>query len=130
MILTYLIKFDSDGQRESTLPVDSTITAERKAELIAQGYEDVPADEWQEYCNGKIRGKDGKPVDAPPYVPTKEEKLQALDAQYDSEKAELIKYYSEALIVEDAGLQAELKAELEELDADYVEQRKAIEEEE
>lgn len=65
-----------------------------------------------------------------PYVPTKEEKLAALDAQYDADKAELIKYYSEALIVEDAELQAELKAELEELDADYVEQRKAIEEEE
>jgi hypothetical protein len=68
--------------------------------------------------------------DPEPPEPTKEEKLAQLDSQYDAEKAELIKYYSEALIVEDTDLQAELKAELEELDADYVEQRKAIEEEE
>jgi hypothetical protein len=61
--------------------------------------------------------------------PTKEEKLAVLDSQYDSEKAELIKYYGEALIVKDADLQAELKAELEELDADYVEQRRRIEHE-
>jgi hypothetical protein len=87
---------------------------------------------WDEKPEGYYTLEEWKALhpDPEPPEPTKAEKLAALDAQYDSEKAELIKYYSEALIVEDAELQAELKAELEELDADYVEQRKAIEEEE
>jgi hypothetical protein len=87
---------------------------------------------WNEKPDGYFTLEEWKALhpDPLPPEPTKKEKLAALDAQYDSEKAELIKYYSEALIVEDAELQAELKAELEELDADYVEQRKAIEEEE
>ena len=127
MILTYLIKFDSDGQRESTLPVDSTITAERKAELIKQGYIEVPAAEWQEYCNGKIRGKDGTPVDPPPYVPTKEEKLAALDAQYDSDKDQLAKYYLDAVLSGNEDLQTEIKAELATLNEDYEAARKEIE---
>jgi hypothetical protein len=65
----------------------------------------------------------------PPPEPTKEEKLAQLDAQYDSDKAELTKYYTDALLADDAETQEELKAEMQELDADYAEQRKAIEEE-
>jgi hypothetical protein len=85
---------------------------------------------WNEKPAGYFTEQEWAALHPPePYVPSREEKLAALDSQYDAEKAELIKYYSEALIVEDADLQAELKAELEELDADYVEQRKAIEEE-
>lgn len=126
--LTYLIKFKADGQRESTLPVDSTITPAKKAELIKQGYIEVPAAEWQEYCNGKIRGKDGTPVDPPPYVPSKDEKLAALDAQYDSDIAGLSKYYAEAQLEDDTDLQEEIKAELAEVKANYIEERKAIEE--
>jgi hypothetical protein len=87
---------------------------------------------WDEKPAGYYTLEEWKQLhpDPEPPEPTKEEKLAQLDSQYDAEKAELIKYYSEALIVEDTDLQAELKAELEELDADYVEQRKAIEEEE
>ncbi len=64
-----------------------------------------------------------------PPVPTKEEKLSELDAQYDADKAEIVKYFNEAQLAEDAELQAELRAEMTEIDAQYVEDRKAIEEE-
>ena len=64
-----------------------------------------------------------------PPVPTKEEKLAALDAQYDADKAEIVKYFNEAQLAEDAELQAELRAEMTEIDAQYVEDRKAIEDE-
>ena len=64
-----------------------------------------------------------------PPVPTKEEKLAACDAQYDADKAELVKYYSEAGLMGDDALQIELRAELAELDATYAEERKAIEDE-
>jgi hypothetical protein len=64
-----------------------------------------------------------------PPVPTKEEKLAALDAQYDADKADIMQYYTEAMFVGDEELQAELKAEMAEIDAQYVEDRKAIEDE-
>ena len=63
-----------------------------------------------------------------PPVPTKEEQLAALDAQYDADKAEIMQYYTEALFVNDTELQNELKAEMLEIDNKYVEDRKAIEE--
>lgn len=61
--------------------------------------------------------------------PTKEEKLAALDAQYDADKAEIVKYFNEAQLAEDVELQAELRAEMTEIDARYIEDRKAIEDE-
>lgn len=128
MITTYLIKFAEDGTRESTIPVDSTLTDERNAELIADGYDEIPALEWQEYCNGKIRGKDGKPTDAPAYVPSKEEQLAQLDSQYNADKAELTQYFAEAVLADDTETQSELRQELEDLNADYIARRKEIEE--
>ena len=62
-----------------------------------------------------------------PPVPTKEEKLAALDAQYDADKAEIMQYYTEALFANDIDLQNELKAEMLEIDNQYVADRKAIE---
>ena len=64
-----------------------------------------------------------------PYVPTKEEQLAALDAQYDADKAEIVKYFNEAQLAGDTELQDELRAEMAEIDAQYVEDRKAIEDE-
>ena len=64
-----------------------------------------------------------------PPVPTKEEKLAALDAQYDADKAEIMTYYTEALFAGDVETQDELKAEMAEIDATYAEERKSIEDE-
>ena len=63
----------------------------------------------------------------PPPEPTKEEKLAALDAQYDADVAELTKYFTEATLEDDTELQEELKEELAEVKATYVADRKAIE---
>jgi hypothetical protein len=60
--------------------------------------------------------------------PTKEEKLAQLDSQYDADVAELTRYYTEAALEDDAELQEEIKAELAEIKATYVEERKKIEE--
>jgi len=64
-----------------------------------------------------------------PPVPTKEEKLAVLDAQYDADKAEIMQYYTEALFANDEETQAELKEEMAEIDTTYAEERKAIEDE-
>jgi hypothetical protein len=50
-----------------------------------------------------------------------------LDSQYDSDKAELTRYFTDALLAGDTDTQEELKAELLEIDADYKAQRKEIE---
>ena len=136
--MKYLTKFDLNGKRITSYANDSTMTEERYAELINDGYIEISEEDWNYYVGNKgngangtgyIRGKDGKPTDASAYVPSNEEKLAALDSQYDSDKAELTRYFTDALLAGDTKTQAELKAELLELDADYIEQRKAIEEE-
>lgn len=132
----YLCKFDSEGRRTETL-LTCEFTAEEKAEKLAEGYIEISEEDWNYYVGNKgqgkngtgyIRGKDGKPTDAPAYVPSKEEQLVQLDAQYDADKATLMNYYTQALFAGDEEEQAALKDEMAEIDAQYVEDRKAIEE--
>ena len=134
---TYLCKFDNEGRRTETL-LSCEFTKEEKAEKLKQGYIEIDEEEWSYYVgnkgNGKngtgyIRGKDGKPVDAPAYVPTKEERLAALDVQYDNDKIVLSKYFTEAALSGDTALQEELRQELDDLNAKYTTKRKEIEEE-
>jgi hypothetical protein len=134
---TYLCQFDSEGRRKETL-LTCEFTDEEKQQKIAEGYIEISQEDWNYYVGNKgngangtgyIRGKDGKPTDAPVHVPTKEEKLAALDAQYEQDVADLTKYYGEASLKGDTETQAELQAELAEVDATYAEERKAIEEE-
>lgn len=63
-----------------------------------------------------------------PYVPTKEERLAALDAQYNADKAELLAAYQTALVYGDTDTMDSLKADLEALDTKYDEDYGAIEE--
>lgn len=136
MKTTYLCKFDTNGRRGETL-LTCEFTEEEKSQKIADGYIEIDEDEWSYYVgnkgNGKngtgyIRGADGKPVDAPAYVPTKEERLSQLDAQYDSDKDVLAKYYLDAVLSGNTDLQGELKAELDSLNTQYEAARKEIEE--
>lgn len=86
---------------------------------------------WDEKPDGYFTEEEWAEFHPPePYVPTKEEKLAALDSAYDADVAELTKYYTEAALEDDAELQEEIKAELAEIKATYVEERKKIEEEE
>lgn len=132
---TYLCKFDSQGRRTETL-LTCEFTDKEKAQKIADGYIEISEDEWSYYVgnhgNGKngtgyVRGADGKPVDAPAYVPTKAEKIAALDAQYEADKAELSKYYVEAVLSGNTGAQTDIKTELDALTSDYDKKRVEIE---
>ena len=66
---------------------------------------------------------------APAPEPTKEEKIALLDTQYEADKAEIMSYFAQAVFAGDEEEQAELRAEMAEIDAQYAEDRKAIEEE-
>lgn len=134
---TYLCKFDADGRRTETL-LACEFNEEEKAAKIAEGYIEISEEDWNYYVGnmgagengtGYVRGADGKPVDAPAYVPTKEEKLAALDAQYDSDKATLTQYFAEAALSNDTELQEELRQELADLNEEYIAARQEIEEE-
>jgi len=64
-----------------------------------------------------------------PYVPTKEEKLAALDADYMAQKSELVEQYTDAQMHNDSDMMAELVNEMNALDAWYDEEYTKIIEE-
>lgn len=71
-------------------------------------------------------------ADNPDYIKAKkkhdkEEAIDALDKQYNIDKTELANYFLEATINGDTDLQAELKAEIEQLNANYDEKRRELE---
>lgn len=135
----YLCKFDENGYRTSTVVEGIHYkTDAKKQAYLADGYIETSDEDYQYYVGnmgtgangtGYIRGEDGKPTDAPAYVPTAEEQLAQLDAQYDADKADIMNYYTQALFAGDEEEQEQLKAEMEEIDAQYIEDRKALEEE-
>jgi hypothetical protein len=85
---------------------------------------------WDEKPKGYYTEEEWAALHPPtPYVPSKAEKLAALDAQYDSDKDQLAKYYLDAVLSGNEDLQAEIKAELVTLNEDYEAARKEIEEE-
>jgi hypothetical protein len=61
------------------------------------------------------------------WVEDKQKAIDELDSTYNHEKTELANYYLEANIAGDTDLQAELKAEIDQLNADYDEARKELE---
>ena len=72
-------------------------------------------------------------ADNPDYIKAKKaydkaEALAGLDAQYDRDKADIMNYYTQAVFAGDEEEQAALKQEMAEIDAQYAEDRKAIEE--
>jgi hypothetical protein len=55
----------------------------------------------------------------PPPEPTTEEKLEALDARYNADKAELVTQYTDSIMHDDTETAEAIKAEMAELDAQY-----------
>ena len=85
---------------------------------------------WDEKPDGYFTLEEWKQLhpDPEPPEPTKEEKLAALDSQYNADKAELLAAYQAALIYGDTDTMDSLKADLEALDTKYDEDYEAIEE--
>lgn len=134
---SYLISFDVGGKRLETY-IANEYSDDKKAEMLKKGFVEVPEEEWRYYAGlegtgdngtGYVRGKDGKPISAPAYIPTKEEKLAQLDAKYDSDKAQLREYIGNALLLGDDELISDLRAEMTALDEVYESDRGAIENE-
>lgn len=78
-----------------------------------EGYYTV--EEWQEM----------HPAPEPP-EPTADEKLAALDSEYEQAKADIFEAYQTAVLMGDTDLQTAIQADFAELNADYAEERAAI----
>lgn len=82
-------------------------------------YSDVAV--WCNANNATIedKGEYYEVVEVTPYVPSKEEQIAELDAQYQADKAQLMQYYFESSIAEDTEGMASIKQELSDLAAQY-----------
>ena len=124
--MKYLSKFDSDGKRITSYPLDNSIDNKKREELIADGYIEIDEDEWSYYVGNKgtgkngtgyVRGADGKPTDAPAYTPSTDEKKASILAEYNAAKPTLTEQYMDAMIHADTELAEEIKTEMQDLDA-------------
>jgi hypothetical protein len=135
----YLCKFDETGRRTSTVAegIHFKADAEKQA-YLDDGYIETSDEDYQYYVGnmgagangtGYVRDAEtGKPVDAPAYVPSKEEQLADLDAQFRLDQATIMEYFTQAVFDGDTDAQEELKEEMEEIKTTYAEERKALEE--
>ncbi|WP_297965663.1 hypothetical protein [uncultured Anaerovibrio sp.] len=132
----YLCKFDLEGKRVATV-VDGIHFKNKKEKKVYtdRGYIETSAEDYAYYVGnrgtgangtGYVRGSDGKPVSAPPYTPTKDEKLARLESEYQQEKAKLEGYFNTALLMDDTETQEELRSEMADLADWYAEEKKAI----
>ena len=131
----YLCLFDKNGRRGATY-LACEYSAEEKQKMLEAGFLEISEEEWEYYVGnhgagdngtGYIRDTEtGKPVSAPPYVPTTEEKLAALNLEYAAEKRRLKDYMLNADLMADDETKAELQEEYTELEAWYEEEYEEI----
>ena len=122
--MDYAIKFDENGRRTSTYPIDSTVSQEKLAEWVADGYLVISENDWEYYAGmhgngqngtGYIRDpQTGKPVDAPAYVPTKDEQAKILFNACQRDLETIDKQVINAVAMEDDELLADLRQERQE----------------
>lgn len=140
------IKFNSDGTRDDTrieganLEIIPTENGEIYAsaiyadgtydELDLTNYIETSYADYMLYCGNSSDGKEyvrnmesGEPMEKPPYVPTAEEKLAMLDAEYQQKFDEINNAIIIAVTEGDTELQQELVAEKAALKEEYTTKR-------
>jgi hypothetical protein len=125
----YLCKFDSQGYRNETY-LSCEYTDEQKQEMFNKGFVEIDEEEWKLYCEdggNKYIRVDGKPVLAPPHIPSKEEKISQLEAEYEAQKTELKGYLMDAMLSDDADTIDDLKQEMADIEAEYQLKREELE---
>ncbi len=132
----YLCKFNSAGKRTETLLEGVHYKASEEAQKLADGYVSVSDEDYLYYTNNKgdgangtgyVRGTDGKPVSAPAYVATAEEKAATISTTYAAQIAELKDALAMATLAGDADLITNLKTEYTETMTAYQAALKGVE---
>lgn len=124
----YIAKFNSRG---SCMEIyEDRMFPEVKSEMLANGYVEISESEHDFYVGNKGMGDNGtgyvrdmttgKPVSAPPApAPSIEQRADQLSADYETARFALSKYYVEAFLNGDVSAQKEIKAELDNLKAQF-----------
>lgn len=118
----YLAKFDTVGHRETTFVYGVHYeTEDERQKYINDGYIPISDEEYQHYIGNRGAGdngtgyirdpKTGKPVSAPAYTPTQEERANQLAASYAARVQELNNEIVAAMADGDGDLITELKAD-------------------
>lgn len=102
------------GEEIYLLPADCTYTEPPE---LKDGFNVVWNGEAWEYVEIPVEPEPPEPPE--PHVPTLQEKIQQLNADYESARFELGKYYMEAFLDGDVDSQKELKTELDNVKAQY-----------
>ena len=129
----YLSKFDSVGNRITSVVEGVHFSTEtEKQKYIAEGFVEVSEQDQKMYqTNDYVRDEDGKPQKKPAYVPSEEEikqqQLAKLELDYQTAVAELQKSLGIANLQNDTALIADIRNDFAELQANYQEQKGAIE---
>ncbi len=133
----YLCKFDEDGRRTATVVEGVHFTTKKeKKKYLDEGYIETSAEDYAYYVGNKgtgangagyIRGADGKPTDAPAHTPSTDEKKASIIAEYESDKAELQKQLMDAIMYDDATLQAEIREDMAAVDEQFDKNIKELE---
>lgn len=132
----YFAKFDEEGKFETAAPVFLADDYGGEKKLLADGYIVISEEDWHYYVGnmgdgdngtGYIRDTEtGKPVSAPPYEPTLEEQAEQLAIQYSTQIAELKDVLATATLAGDEVTVKEVRAEYDELMAEYQEKLEAL----
>lgn len=101
------------GTNSMTIVADTIRYSPKSNEVLMQSERPSEGD-W-------VANEDGE------WVEDKQKAIEELDTTYNRDKTELANYYLEATIAGDVDLQAELKEEIEQLNADYDEKRRELE---
>lgn len=135
--MKYLSKFDSNGKRIVSYPLDVSMSSETIESMKSDGYIEIDEDDWNYYVGnygvgkngtGYVRdAKTGKPVDAPAYIPTVEEKMAEIKSNYESQIDALKESLATATLSGNDELVADLKAEYAEVMTEYQNALKGVE---
>ena len=118
----YLAKFDAVGYRETTVVSGVHYTTdEERQKYLEDGYIVISDEDYQHYIGNRGAGDNGtgylrdpqtgKPVSAPAYTPTQEERANQLATSYAARVQELNNEIVAAMADGDEDLITELKAE-------------------
>ena len=128
--ITFLCKFDSDGNRGETHDTAGMSDEDKQAKLD-DGFIEITAEQWHYLVGNRGKGDNGtgyifdvenKQVKSAPAISKDElikRKKAVLDYEYQTSKAELLKQYSEALAYSDTDSAETIQEQLNELDEQY-----------
>ena len=128
--ITFLCKFDTDGKRDETYATVG-MSDEDKQTKLDNGFVEITSEQWHYLVGNRGNGDNGtgyiydienKQVKSAPAISNDkliEQKKVILDCEYQTNKAELLKQYSEALAYSDTDTATTIQEQLAELDSQY-----------